>query len=97
MRRAPRPEVSQFTAGRRWLLFALLGCPGGAPGCGHQAKIEFANSNKPPSVRLVQPQVRKIVRVVGQPSFIEAYERTSILRQAAAPSSRSGSLTSATR
>jgi multidrug efflux pump subunit AcrA (membrane-fusion protein) len=29
-------------------------------------------------VRLVQPQTRKIVRVVGQPSFIEAYEHTSI-------------------
>ena len=27
---------------------------------------------------MVQPQVRNIVRVVGQPSFIEAYERTSI-------------------
>ena len=29
-------------------------------------------------MRLIQPQVRKIVRVVGQPSFIESYERTSI-------------------
>jgi multidrug efflux pump subunit AcrA (membrane-fusion protein) len=27
---------------------------------------------------VVQPSVRKIVRVVGQPSFIESYERTSI-------------------
>ena len=29
-------------------------------------------------MRLIQPLVRKIVRVVGQPSFIESYERTSI-------------------
>ena len=29
-------------------------------------------------MRLIQPQPRKIVRVVGQPSFIESYERTSI-------------------
>ena len=29
-------------------------------------------------MRLIQPQVRNIVRVVGQPSFIESYERTSI-------------------
>ena len=29
-------------------------------------------------MRLIQPPVRKIVRVVGQPSFIESYERTSI-------------------
>ena len=27
---------------------------------------------------MIQPQVRNIVRVVGQPSFIESYERTSI-------------------
>ncbi len=33
---------------------------------------------KPPTVRLIQPPVRNIVRVVGQPSFIESYERTSI-------------------
>ena len=33
---------------------------------------------KPPTVQLIQPPVRNIVRVVGQPSFIESYERTSI-------------------
>ena len=32
----------------------------------------------PRRVQLLRPQVRKIVRVVGQPSFIESYERTSI-------------------
>jgi multidrug efflux pump subunit AcrA (membrane-fusion protein) len=77
MRRAPWPEVSRLTAGRRWLLFGLLTALA-APGCGHQAKIEFANSTKPPTVQVIQPKVRNIVRVVGQPSFIEAYERTSI-------------------
>jgi HlyD family secretion protein len=29
-------------------------------------------------VRLIQPPARKIIRVVGQPSFINSYERTSI-------------------
>lgn len=33
---------------------------------------------EPPTVRVTQPEVRSIVRVIGQPSFIEAYERTSI-------------------
>jgi multidrug efflux pump subunit AcrA (membrane-fusion protein) len=33
---------------------------------------------QPQVVRLTQPQVRTIKRVVGQPSFVEAYERTSI-------------------
>jgi HlyD family secretion protein len=47
-------------------------------GCRHEAEIEFGGNTKPPTVRLVSPQPRKIVRVVGQPSFIESYERTSI-------------------
>ena len=29
-------------------------------------------------MRLIQPRTRNIVRTVGQPSFIESYERTSI-------------------
>src|SRR5262249_53388288 len=33
---------------------------------------------EPPTVRLIQPPVRNIVRTVGQPSFIESFERTSI-------------------
>ena len=40
-----------------------------------------SNSRAPRSprpCRLIQPQARNIVRVVGQPSFIESYERTSI-------------------
>jgi multidrug efflux pump subunit AcrA (membrane-fusion protein) len=47
-------------------------------GCGGEAKIDFTSSTGPPSVHLVRPPVRKIVRVVGQPSFVEAYERSSI-------------------
>ena len=63
-------------AGRRlvlWLMAALA-----APGCHHESAIEFPTNTKPPSVRLTQPQARNIVRVVGQPSFIESFERTSI-------------------
>ena len=29
-------------------------------------------------MRIIRPSIRNIVRVVGQPSFIESYERTSI-------------------
>jgi HlyD family secretion protein len=56
-----------------WLVAALA-----AAGCRHEAEIEFSGKTKPPTVRLVSPQPRKIVRVVGQPSFMESYERTSI-------------------
>jgi RND family efflux transporter MFP subunit len=47
-------------------------------GCGHEEKSHYTSISKPPTVRLIQPQTRNIVRVVGQPSFIESYERTSV-------------------
>ena len=77
MRRILSPTISDRAAGCRrlvlWLMAALA-----APGCRHEPEIEFTSNTKPPTVRLIQPQARKIVRVVGQPSFIESYERTSI-------------------
>jgi HlyD family secretion protein len=56
-----------------WLLAAVV-----APGCGHEAKIDFSTVSKPPAVQVINPPQRTIVRIVGQPSFIEAFERTSI-------------------
>jgi HlyD family secretion protein len=50
-----------------------------ASGCGQNEKAEeHASVAKPPTVRVVNPELRTIVRVVGQPSFVESYERTSI-------------------
>ena len=77
MRRILSRTISDRAAGRRrlvlWLIVALA-----APGCRREEKIEFARNTKPPTVRLIEPRARNIVRVVGQPSFIESYERTSI-------------------
>ena len=77
MQRILRNPFSDHRAGCRrlvlWLLAALA-----TPGCHHEKEIEFATDTKPPTVRLIQPQARNIVRVVGQPSFIESFERTSI-------------------
>jgi multidrug efflux pump subunit AcrA (membrane-fusion protein) len=47
-------------------------------GCGHEEKTDYESAYKPPKVQIVHPEVRNIVRVVGQPSFIESFERTSI-------------------
>ena len=63
--------------GCRLLSFCLLAVLA-APGCGHEEKSHYSSVSQPPAVRIIQPEVRTIVRVVGQPSFIEAYERTSI-------------------
>ena len=41
-------------------------------------KGQTQSNQKVPTVQLIHPPVRKIVRVVGQPSFVEAYERTPI-------------------
>ncbi len=60
-----------------WLMFGLAAALA-APGCVHEAEVDFTTDAKPPSVQLMNPPLRTIVRIVGQPSFIEAYERTSI-------------------
>ena len=49
-----------------------------APGCGHKAETHATSVTEPQTVQLVQPQVRTIVRVVGQPSFVQSYERSSV-------------------
>ncbi len=77
MRLAVWPSDSDYPIARRWLLFGALASLG-LPGCGHEVKIDFSNIAQAPTVQVIQPQVRNIVRVVGQPSFIESYERTSI-------------------
>lgn len=68
---------------RRLLERFLLGCllPGllglAAPGCGEEESTAPSVS-EPPLLHVVHPELRKIVRVVGQPSFTQSYERTSI-------------------
>ena len=73
---ARRSRLGRRFSGLLWpgILLASVA----ASGCGHKEKTDYTSVSKPPTVRLVHPEVRKIVRVVGQPSFIEAYERTSI-------------------
>ena len=78
MRRIFSRTISDRDSGRRrlalWLIVAVA-----APGCRSEHKDRIPEGNtKPPSVRLIEPQSRNIVRIVGQPSFIESYERTSI-------------------
>ncbi len=77
MRRALRPMVPDRPLGCRWLMFWLLAAFV-APGCRHEPDTDYSSASEPPTIRLIHPSVRNIVRVVGQPSFIESYERTSI-------------------
>ena len=56
-----------------WLLAALV-----TPGCHKEPETDYASASEPPTIKLVHPMVRNLVRVVGQPSFVESFERTSI-------------------
>lgn len=61
---------------RRRLGFCLLAVLA-ALGCSKPEKTAPSVS-EPPELHVIYPQTRKIVRVVGQPSFVQSYERTSI-------------------
>jgi HlyD family secretion protein len=80
MRRAFKPMVLLHFGGSHWLLFSLLPALA-APGCRRsEANYEFtkATASDPPIVQVMKPPLRNIIRLVDQPSFIEAYERTSV-------------------
>ena len=96
MRRSPWPLIPDRSSPCRLLAVCLLAALA-APGCGHQEEAHSSSVSKPPTVRLIQPQVRSIVRVVGQPSFIESYERTSIYPEADRLHREVDTWTSATR
>ena len=69
--------VSDRSPGCRPLVFGLVAALV-APGCGGKLKTTHTSVSEPPTVQVIQPPIRSIVRVIGQPSFIESYERTSI-------------------
>lgn len=77
MHRDVSPRVSRASLGGLGLSLGLVAALV-LPGCGHEHKTEVRSVSDPAVVQVMRPQVRNIVRVVGQPSFVEAYERTSI-------------------
>lgn len=61
----------------RWLGYGLLAVLA-VSGCSKHEKKTAPSVSEPPSLSLIYPQLRKITREVGQPSFVQSYERTSI-------------------
>ena len=47
-------------------------------GCHHAEPNDYISVTTPQTVQLIQPQIRDIVRVIGQPSFTQSYERSSV-------------------
>jgi multidrug efflux pump subunit AcrA (membrane-fusion protein) len=81
MRRIPRAvfweRLASLGRPEPWLLAVFLAVLA-APGCHHKEESHYQSVAQPLTVQLVHPQVRDLVRVVGQPSFVEAYERSSV-------------------
>ncbi len=88
MKHMPWSKTLEYITGRRRLVFcvtlALPAVLAGAVAVRGRDKEPEADKHvprsvaEPPSVRLIKPQLRKIVRIVGQPSFVEPYERSSV-------------------
>lgn len=71
------PTLVRGLARGRCLALGLLAALTVA-GCNRQPKMEVAQAPRPLTVRVTRPETRDIVRFVGQPSFVESYERTAI-------------------
>src|SRR5262245_53118551 len=56
-----------------WLLAVLA-----VSGCAKEKHKSAPSVSEPPTLQWIYPQLKKITRVVGQPSFVQSYERTSI-------------------
>ena len=56
-----------------WILVVLA-----VSGCAKEKQKTAPSLLEPPTLQWIYPELRKISRVVGQPSFVQSYERTSI-------------------
>ena len=72
-----RSDVRIRSARCRRLGLWLAGRPRGV-GLRQEEKKIAPSVSEPPVLHVIHPELRKIVRVVGQPSFVQSYERTSI-------------------
>jgi HlyD family secretion protein len=77
MQTAFRCDVPVRSTHRWRLCFGLLAVLA-ASGCAKEKQKTAPSLLEPPTLQWIYPQLKKIVRVVGQPSFVQSYERTSI-------------------
>src|SRR5215469_1747474 len=77
MRRDIWPTLVRRLARGGWPVLALLAALN-MVGCSRQPNAQVLQAPRPLTVRVTRPETRDIVRFVGQPSFVESYERTSI-------------------
>ena len=79
-------DVESYARQNRWarlargILFLAIGFPAAVitPGCGKKAENHYTSVTEPPRVRLTRPAIRTIVRLIGQPSFVQSYEASSV-------------------
>ncbi|HEY7330982.1 MAG TPA: efflux RND transporter periplasmic adaptor subunit [Gemmataceae bacterium] len=77
METAVRPNIRIHAPRSRrlglWILAVLA-----ISGCAKEKKKIAPSVSEPPALHLMYPELKSISRVVGQPSFVQSYERTSI-------------------
>jgi HlyD family secretion protein len=73
---ADRPDIAIRPA-RRFRPGLLLLVALAATGC-HEEEETAPSVSEPPELQVIHPEFRVISRIVGQPSFVQSYERTSI-------------------
>src|SRR5581483_11389746 len=56
-----------------WILAVLV-----TSGCSKEKQKTAPSVSEPPALHMIYPELKSISRVVGQPSFVQSYERTSI-------------------
>jgi HlyD family secretion protein len=78
MRDVILPAGSDRSARFRRPVFSLSIVLLAAAGCHKEAEKSAPSVSEPPTVRLIKPQVRNIVRVIEQPGFVQSFERSSV-------------------
>lgn len=74
----PRGSLSMSRPPRLRIWGGLLALTVLSSGCERKEESRYVSVSRPQPIQVVKPTERTIVRTVGQPSFIESYERTSI-------------------
>ncbi len=77
MQHAFRPYLQSHSPRRCRLGFWILAVLA-TSGCSKEKQKTAPSVSEPPALHMIYPELKSISRVVGQPSFVQSYERTSI-------------------
>src|SRR5579884_4522809 len=80
MQTTTQPNIGVHSS-RCWRLGLCVLAALALSGCGKEKEKTAPSVSEPPALQLIYPQLKSLSRVVGQPSFVTSYERTSIYQK----------------